>query len=87
MHKTTFSFLLASLAASLLALSSGAAQARACGAELQAMEDAADLAMAACSGPDTQETLARCNFAWGYFEAKASAYDECMRYENQNPQG
>ncbi len=87
MHKTAFSFLLTSLAVPLLALSSGAAQAQPCGAELQAMEEAADLAMAACSGPDGEETLARCNFAWGYFEAKASDWDDCMRYENEFPQG
>lgn len=50
-----------------------------------AMESAATVADAICSGPATPETLSACQFAFGAFMQAAATYEDCLRREDQTP--
>lgn len=68
-----------------LGLASTAASAGGCGREEMAMESAATVADAICSGPATPETLSACQFAFGAFMQAAATYEDCLRREDQTP--
>lgn len=77
--------LLTALLCTALGLASTAASAGGCAREESAMEGAATVADAICSGPATPETLSACQFAFGMFMQAAATYEDCLRREDQTP--
>jgi hypothetical protein len=82
MKMNVLSIALAAATLSLALTSTDAAAAR-CQAEYDEMEFAASEALDACQDGSDE---GYCIFAWGYFEGRARAYEDCMRKDSQGAQ-